>query len=78
VNSVVGYFAFAIAIVFLLISLGAAITTRVTGRFSSGVHIVPTVFAFVGTIASDWSWIPFFAVAVLDLGSLFLKRSFKS
>lgn len=69
---ILGFGIYTLALFFLLVCIVAAIQTWRTGRFSSGVHIVPTVFALIGTINTGWSWKPFFMVVFLDLGILFL------
>lgn len=69
----IGLAAYAFAFLFLFVCIGAAIHRLRTGRFSSGIHIVPTMFAFVGSTLGRVPWKLFFFVIVVDIGLLFFK-----
>lgn len=68
---IAGCFFYAVSLLFLLVSVGAAVSTWKTGRFSSGLHIAPTIFAIVGG-AFTGLWMVTAAIVLADLASLFL------
>ena len=69
---ILGGGAFPLASFFLLISFIAIIQTHRTGRFSSGLHVVPSICAVVGKAAGHWTWKIFAVVVFLDLGGLLI------
>lgn len=70
---IAGFFFYALALLFLLVTLGAAISTWRTGRFRSGLPVAPTIFAIVGGLFTG-SWKASLVIVLLDLGSLFLPK----
>lgn len=72
-RNTVGLAVYALASAFLLVSLLAAVRTARTKRFSSGLHIVPTILAVVGSAGFGVSWKALVAVAVLDIATLLVK-----
>lgn len=71
---IAGLILLVLSLVFLLISIVAAIQTRRTGRFSSGVHIVPTLFAIFAAGFGACSWPVVVIISLLDLGTLFFGK----
>jgi hypothetical protein len=65
------------ASLFLLVCVGAAIHRLRTGRYSSGIHFVPTIAALLGSTMGDFTWKPFLIVMVLDIGTLLIKMNMK-
>lgn len=70
--SAVVYLALAVSLFFLAVGIAAAVQTRVTGRFASGIHVVPTLFAL--PLFFSEKVLLFLLIAFVDFGLLFTAR----
>ncbi|MCM2303142.1 MAG: hypothetical protein NDJ72_00450 [Elusimicrobia bacterium] len=71
-----GFIAYGVGSLFLLVSILAAGYRWKTGFYSSGVNIVPTVAALLGSL-NGVPWKAFFVFAVLDIVSFFIGSGAK-
>jgi hypothetical protein len=72
-----GYIAYGTGSLFLLVSILAAGYRWKTGRFSSGVNLVPTAAALLGSL-NGITWKAFFVFAALDVATFFIGMGAKS
>lgn len=65
-----GLLMYSLASIFLLVTISAANATWKTGKFSSGLSILPTIFSLIGGFYTGW-WTAAIVIVLLDVGFFF-------
>lgn len=67
-----GLLMYSLASIFLLVTISAAYATWKTGKFSSGLGILPTIFSLIGGLFTGW-WKATIVFVLLDIGFFFFS-----